>query len=206
MNKEDPNMKLEQIRASLEAIILTEKPDVHWDDVAGLESAKARLKEAIVFPLKFPRLFTGQPAPWVLLYGPYGAGKSYIAKAAATEAKCTFLSFSCRELVGNIGFERQVMSSGRAATDTSCRLVKQLFDRARESKPAMIFLDDIHWLTPDQAESDGLRGQTNPAGHDDTGVVVLAATHVPWQLNGPMKGRCTLPMLYFGRSPNLLIQ
>jgi hypothetical protein len=61
----------------------------------------------------------------------------------------------------------------------------------------MIFLDDIHLLTPDQGESDSSRGQTNPAGHDDTGVVVLAATNVPWQLNGLMKARCTLlPLLY----------
>jgi vacuolar protein-sorting-associated protein 4 len=106
MNKEDHDAELEQITAGLEAVILTEKPNVKWDDLAGLESAKARLKDTIIFPLKFPGLFTRQSAPWVLLYGPSGAGKSYIAKAIATEAKCTFLSINPEAFVSNIGFER----------------------------------------------------------------------------------------------------
>ena len=55
---------------------------MQWDDVAGLESAKESLKEAVILPVKFPQFFTGKRKPWsgLLLYGPPGTGKSYLAK------------------------------------------------------------------------------------------------------------------------------
>lgn len=60
----------------------TEKPNVKWDDVAGLEGAKEALKEAVILPVKFPQFFTGKRKPWsgILMYGPPGTGKSYLAK------------------------------------------------------------------------------------------------------------------------------
>lgn len=96
---EDPETK--KMRAGLANVILTEKPNVQWDDVAGLEGAKASLKEAVILPIKFPHLFTGKRTPWkgILLYGPPGTGKSYLAKAVATEAKSTFFSVSSSDLV-----------------------------------------------------------------------------------------------------------
>lgn len=81
--------------------IITETPNVKWDDVAGLEGAKEALKEAVILPIKFPHLFTGKRTPWrgILMYGPPGTGKSYLAKAVATEAKSTFFSVSSSDLV-----------------------------------------------------------------------------------------------------------
>jgi vacuolar protein-sorting-associated protein 4 len=90
-----------RLRGSLEGAIVKEKPNVKWDDVAGLNTAKEALKEAVILPIKFPHMFTGVRKPWrgILLYGPPGTGKSYLAKAVATEANATFYSVSSSDLL-----------------------------------------------------------------------------------------------------------
>ncbi|KAH8644181.1 hypothetical protein IG631_01645 [Alternaria alternata] len=90
-----------KLRGALAGAILSEKPNIRWEDVAGLEMAKEALKEAVILPIKFPHLFTGKRQPWkgILLYGPPGTGKSYLAKAVATEANSTFFSVSSSDLV-----------------------------------------------------------------------------------------------------------
>ncbi|KAF5356273.1 hypothetical protein D9756_004362 [Leucocoprinus leucothites] len=181
----DPETK--KLRAGLTGAILAEKPNIKWDDVAGLEGAKASLKEAVILPIKFPHLFTGKRTPWkgILLYGPPGTGKSYLAKAVATEAKSTFFSVSSSDLVSKWQGDSE-------------RLVKNLFELARESKPAIIFIDEIDSLagTRNESESEGSRRikteflvQMNGVGHDDTGVLVLGATNIPWQLDNAIKRR-----------------
>ena len=96
---EDADQK--KLRGALQGAILTDKPDIKWEDVAGLEGAKEALKEAVILPIKFPHLFVGKRQPWkgILLYGPPGTGKSYLAKAVATEANSTFFSVSSSDLV-----------------------------------------------------------------------------------------------------------
>ena len=98
-DQEDADTK--KLRGALAGAILSEKPNVRWEDVAGLEAAKESLKEAVILPIKFPHLFTGKRQPWkgILLYGPPGTGKSYLAKAVATEANSTFFSVSSSDLV-----------------------------------------------------------------------------------------------------------
>ncbi|CAH8628570.1 unnamed protein product [Schistosoma mattheei] len=99
-DKEDGENSRFQLQ--LQGAIVTEKPNISWDDVIGLQSAKEALKEAVILPIKFPHLFTGKRTPWrgILLYGPPGTGKSYLAKAVATEANnSTFLSVSSSDLV-----------------------------------------------------------------------------------------------------------
>ncbi|KIJ68861.1 hypothetical protein HYDPIDRAFT_25109 [Hydnomerulius pinastri MD-312] len=184
---DDQDPELKKLRAGLSSAILSEKPNVKWDDVAGLEGAKASLKEAVILPIKFPHLFTGKRTPWkgILLYGPPGTGKSYLAKAVATEAKSTFFSVSSSDLVSKWQGDSE-------------RLVKNLFEMARENKPAIIFIDEIDSLagTRNESDSEGSKRikteflvQMNGVGHDDTGVLVLGATNIPWQLDSAIKRR-----------------
>lgn len=98
---EDAGAEGAKMREALGGAIIQEKPNVRWDDVAGLEGAKDALKEAVILPVKFPQFFTGKRRPWsgLLLFGPPGTGKSYLAKAVATEADATFFSVSSSDLV-----------------------------------------------------------------------------------------------------------
>lgn len=84
---EEDNKEEEKLQGALSSAIVTESPNVSWDDVSGLEGAKEGLKEAVVLPIKFPQLFDEVRQPWrgILLYGPPGTGKSFLAKACATE-------------------------------------------------------------------------------------------------------------------------
>ncbi|ORZ25398.1 skd1 protein [Absidia repens] len=182
---DDPEMK--KMRSSLTGAILTEKPNVRWDDVAGLEGAKEAIKEAVILPIKFPHLFTGKRQPWrgILLYGPPGTGKSFLAKAVATEANSTFFSVSSSDLVSKWLGESE-------------RLVKQLFQMARENKPAIVFIDEVDSLcgTRGEGESEASRRikteflvQMNGVGNDMDGVLVLGATNIPWALDSAIRRR-----------------
>ncbi|KZS90331.1 AAA-domain-containing protein [Sistotremastrum niveocremeum HHB9708] len=186
-DEDDDDADTKKLRGALASAILSERPNVKWDDVAGLEGAKDALKEAVILPIKFPHLFTGKRTPWrgILLYGPPGTGKSFLAKAVATEAKSTFFSVSSSDLVSKWMGESE-------------RLVKQLFQMARESKPAIIFIDEVDSLcgTRGEGESEASRRikteflvQMNGVGNDDTGVLVLGATNIPWQLDNAIKRR-----------------
>jgi len=186
-DSDDQDPEVKKLRAGLANAIIIDKPNVRWDDVAGLEVAKESLKEAVILPIKFPHLFTGKRTPWrgILLYGPPGTGKSYLAKAVATEAKSTFFSVSSSDLVSKWQGDSE-------------RLVKQLFQMARENKPAIIFIDEVDSLagTRNESESEGSKRikteflvQMNGVGHDDTGVLVLGATNIPWSLDPAIKRR-----------------
>jgi vacuolar protein-sorting-associated protein 4 len=102
-SKEDEKEDKEnaKMKEALSGAIVTEKPNVRWDDVSGLEGAKEALQEAVILPIRFPQLFDETRKPWrgILLFGPPGTGKSYLAKACATECEGTFFSVSSSDLV-----------------------------------------------------------------------------------------------------------
>ncbi|KAJ7250807.1 AAA-domain-containing protein [Mycena rebaudengoi] len=181
----DPEIK--KLRAGLTDAILGAATNVTWDDIAGLEGAKAALKEAVIVPIRFPALFTGARRPWkgILLYGPPGTGKSFLAKAVATEAKSTFFSISSSDLVSKWQGDSE-------------KLVKHLFQMAREMKPAIIFIDEIDSMTGARGDGDSDASrrlkteflvQMDGVGHDDTGVLVIGATNIPWQMDLSIKRR-----------------
>ncbi|QLG72254.1 hypothetical protein HG535_0C06090 [Zygotorulaspora mrakii] len=187
VSNDDESDESKKLRGALSGAILTEKPNVKWEDIAGLEGAKEALKEAVILPVKFPHLFKGnrKPTSGILLYGPPGTGKSYLAKAVATEANSTFFSISSSDLVSKWMGESE-------------RLVKQLFAMARENKPSIIFIDEVDALTGQRGEGESeasrrikteLLVQMNGVGSDSEGVLVLGATNIPWQLDSAIRRR-----------------
>ena len=180
--------ELAALKATLGDAILEEKPNVQWDDVAGLDLAKDALKEAVILPVKYPQFFTGKRRPWngILLYGPPGTGKSYLAKAIATEADSTFFSVSSSDLVSKWMGESE-------------KLVSSLFALAREKAPSIIFIDEIDALcsTRGEGESEAARRikteflvQMQGVGHDDGArVLLLGATNLPYALDQAVRRR-----------------
>ena len=121
-----------------EGAIVSVKPNVRWDDVAGLEAAKAALQEAVVLPLRFPNLFVGERRPWrgILLYGPPGTGKSHLAKAVATEVDATFFSISSSDLVSKwVGESEQVPARSGGGGSEWTRNWIQLNPNAAQQRP-----------------------------------------------------------------------
>uniref|UniRef100_A0A3B5K316 vesicle-fusing ATPase n=1 Tax=Takifugu rubripes TaxID=31033 RepID=A0A3B5K316_TAKRU len=183
---DDPEKK--KFQNQLSGAIVMEKPNIKWSDVAGLEGAKEALKEAVILPIKFPHLFTGKRVPWrgILLFGPPGTGKSYLAKAVATEANnSTFFSISSSDLVSKWLGESE-------------KLVKNLFSLAREHKPSIIFIDEIDSLCGSRSENESEAArrikteflvQMQGVGNDNEGVLVLGATNIPWTLDSAIRRR-----------------
>jgi len=183
---DDPEKK--KMQNKLSDAIVVEKPNIKWSDVAGLTAAKEALKEAVILPIKFPHLFTGNRKPWkgILLFGPPGTGKSYLAKAVATEANnSTFFSVSSSDLVSKWLGESE-------------KLVKNLFEMAREHKPSIIFIDEVDSLCGSRSdnESESARRikteflvQMQGVGNDTDGILVLGATNIPWQLDAAIRRR-----------------
>ncbi|KAM0836233.1 hypothetical protein ACQ4PT_062454 [Festuca glaucescens] len=177
-----------KLRAGLHSAIVSEKPNVRWDDVAGLDGAKQALQEAVVLPVKYPQFFTGKRRPWraFLLYGPPGTGKSYLAKAVATEADSTFFSISSSDLLSKWMGESE-------------KLVANLFEMSRENAPFIIFIDEIDSLCGQRGEGNEsessrrvkteLLVQMQGVGHNDDKVLVLAATNTPYALDQAVRRR-----------------
>uniref|UniRef100_A0A3P9HCB9 vesicle-fusing ATPase n=1 Tax=Oryzias latipes TaxID=8090 RepID=A0A3P9HCB9_ORYLA len=185
---EGDNQEKKKFKDQLSGAIVMEKPNIKWNDVAGLEGAKEALKEAVILPIKFPHLFTGKRTPWrgILLFGPPGTGKSYLAKAVATEANnSTFFSVSSSDLVSKWLGESE-------------KLVKNLFALAREHRPSIIFIDEIDSLCGSRSENESEAArrikteflvQMQGVGNDNEGILVLGATNIPWTLDSAIRRR-----------------
>jgi transitional endoplasmic reticulum ATPase len=118
--------------------VAVEVPNVKWEDVGGLDSIKATLQEAIAWPLSQPHLFDQiglNPPRGILLYGPPGNGKTLLVKALASQSNLNFISVKGPELLSKyIGESEQG--------------VRELFARARQAAPCIIFLDEVDALAP----------------------------------------------------------
>ncbi len=129
---------LKNIEPSAMREVLVEVPKVTWDDVGGLEHAKQELREAVEWPLKYPELFRTlniKPPKGILLYGPPGTGKTLLAKAVANEANANFISVKGPELLSKWVGESE-------------KHVREMFRKARQVAPCIIFFDEIDALAP----------------------------------------------------------
>jgi vacuolar protein-sorting-associated protein 4 len=176
-----------KIRKALAGAVIGEKPNVHWDDIAGLHSAKQALQEAVIMPSKFPHMFVGNRKAWtgILLFGPPGTGKTYLGKAVATEAQASFFAVSSSDLVSKWLGESE-------------KQVKELFGLGRSQRPAIIFVDEIDSLCSARSDSESESArrikteflvQMNGIGKDMQGLLVLAATNMPWSLDPAIRRR-----------------
>eukprot|EP01068_Selenidium_serpulae_P011988 Selendium_serpulae@DN5754_c2_g1_i1.p1 len=179
-----------QLRASLQNTVLAEVPNVHWDDIGGLEGAKSALKEALIFPQQFANAFSGKLQPWrgVLLYGPPGTGKTHLARACATEVKSKFFAVSSSDIMS------------RWVGESEAKL-KEVFAMAREEKRAIIFIDEIDSICRSRRDGDpdhvrrvlteflNLMDGIHTSQHNESSVFVLGATNTPWDLDQGVRRR-----------------
>ncbi len=118
--------------------VFVEVPNVKWDDIGGLERPKQELKEVVEWPLKYPDAFAhlkSTPPKGILLFGPPGTGKTMLAKAVANESEANFISIKGPELLS-----KWVGESERA--------VREIFRKAKQAAPCIVFLDEIDSIAP----------------------------------------------------------
>eukprot|EP01006_Ploeotia_vitrea_P028621 TRINITY_DN61290_c0_g1_i1.p1 TRINITY_DN61290_c0_g1~~TRINITY_DN61290_c0_g1_i1.p1 ORF type:complete len:534 (-),score=40.21 TRINITY_DN61290_c0_g1_i1:298-1899(-) len=165
----------------LSSVVSPENLKMTWDDVIGLESAKQALYEAAILPLLRPDLFTGlrTPSRGILMFGPPGTGKTYLAKALASTARTTFFNISASTLTSKY-------------VGDSEKQVKALFEAASALQPAVVFVDEIDSLLTERGDKEGEGSrrlktefmiQMEGLGSGDSSVVVIGATNRPYELD-----------------------
>ena len=176
VNHEDFQKALIEVTPSGMREVFIENPDVKWEEVGGLEDVKRELQEAVEWPMKYPGLYDklGHNMPrGILLHGPSGTGKTLLAKAVATQSEANFVSVRGPELLSKWVGESE-------------RGIREIFKRARQSAPCVVFFDEIDSIAPirgaggETAVTERVVSQllTELDGMENMhGVVVLAATN-----------------------------
>ncbi len=163
--------------------VLVEVPDITWKQVGGLEETKQELKEAVEWPLKYPEVFERlqtKPPKGILLFGPPGTGKTLLAKAVANESECNFIAVKGPELLSKWVGESE-------------KGVREIFRKARQASPSIIFFDEIDALVPKRGSYEGSSHVTESVvsqilteldGMEELrNVTILAATNRPDMLD-----------------------
>jgi transitional endoplasmic reticulum ATPase len=154
---------LRQVEPSAVREVFVEVPTVTWDDVGGLDEVKQQLRQAVQWPLRYPQLFEAarlDPPKGALLFGPPGCGKTLLAKALATETGVNFISVKGPELLSMYVGESE-------------RGLRDVFRKARQAAPCIIFFDEIDALA-----------STRSAGREDSGVSGRVLSQLLTELDG----------------------
>src|SRR5437016_5521823 len=176
VNAEDYQYAFREVTPAGMREVYIERPDVKWDEVGGLEDVKRELQEAVEWPMKYPELYSKlgyRMTRGILLYGPSGTGKTLLAKAVATESEANFISIKGPELLSKWVGESE-------------RGIREIFRRARQASPCIIFFDEIDSVAPTRGMGGGSMVTERVVSQLLTeldgiqalqGVVVLAATN-----------------------------
>ena len=158
--------------------IMIEIPNVAWNDIGGLESIKQELKEAVEWPLKYPKLFEKagiRPLNGILLFGPPGCGKTLLAKAVATESEFNFITIKGPEI-----FSKWVGESEKA--------IRDIFRKARQAAPSIVYFDEIDAISSSRGSYQGSHIYDSIVNQilvemdgveNRKGIVVIASTNRP---------------------------
>ncbi|MHA1663648.1 MAG: AAA family ATPase, partial [Candidatus Thorarchaeota archaeon] len=154
---------LSDVHPSAMREVIVESPNVHWDDIGGLENAIQEVRETIEWPIKYHELYRHadvKPPKGVLLHGPPGTGKTLLAKAIATESGINFINVKGPELLSKWVGESE-------------RGVREIFRKARQAAPCIVFLDELDSLTP-----------TRGSGFGDSHVTERVVSQLLTELDG----------------------
>lgn len=189
----DQSLEVKSVASPLSLIVENVVPirsaqegDIKFSDIGGLDSVKKTLSLQIIEPFKNPEIFRkyGKKAGGgVLLYGPPGCGKTMLARAIATECNAHFIPVGISDILNQyVGGSEQNLSA--------------IFDKARANRPSVLFFDELDALAfaRSKSQSDYTRtlvneflNQLDGIGHDNSDILFLAASNMPWDVDSAMK-------------------
>lgn len=159
-----------------------ERPKISFDDVGGMEKVKEQIRMKIIFPLEHPDLYKAygkKIGGGILLYGPPGCGKTHLARATAGQVKANFVIVGISDILD--------MYLGQSE-----RNLAAIFQKARQLKPCVLFFDEADALGANRTDMRHSAGrhlinqfldEMDGVGHDNEGILILAATNAPWHLD-----------------------
>jgi transitional endoplasmic reticulum ATPase len=158
--------------------VMVEIPDTSWEDIGGLEGIKQELREAVEWPLKYPKLYEKagiRPLNGILLFGPPGCGKTLLAKAIATESQCNFIAIKGPEI-----YSKWVGESEKA--------IREIFRKARQAAPSIVYFDEIDAISSGRGSNESTHTFASIVNQilvemdgieDRKGIVTIASTNRP---------------------------
>lgn len=173
------------VDTEIEPVEPKKKPAINFNNVAGMDPVKEAIRTDIIYPFQHPEVYAKynkQAGGGILLFGPPGCGKTFIAKATAGEIEADFISLAIHELISPFSGEGE-------------RILHEQFEKARENAPTVLFFDEIDAIGMSRAKTQGvLRTLVNQflteldgLGSDNEDVLVIGATNLPWEVDAALR-------------------